>query len=77
MQPLIMLMLFAGMAIVLHSIYDEKLKRAERQVKVEYRFLPRTLYEEQMEHTDVVGKFKGIFDRSSPFPGESSSLGSI
>lgn len=69
MKALVMLMLFSGMAIIMHSIYEERLKRAQRQVKVEYRFLPRTLYEEQMAHSDVVGKFKGMFDRATPWYG--------
>ena len=60
-------MLFAGMALVLHSIYEEKLAQSRQQVKVEYRFLPRTLYEEQMAHSDVAGKFKTMFDRTGPF----------
>ena len=61
MHALIILMLFAGLAIVLHSVYEEKLSRLEQRVKVEYRFLPRSLYEEQMAYSDVSGKFKGMF----------------
>jgi hypothetical protein len=69
MRALIMLILFAGMAMVIHSVYEEKLKRAQKHARVEYRFLPRTLYEEQMAHTDVLGDFKGMFDRSTPWYG--------
>ena len=73
MKALVILFLFSGMAIVLHSIYEEKLKRAEKQVKVEYRFMPRTLYEEQMANTDVIGQFKGMWDKSSPWYGAGES----
>lgn len=73
MKALVILLVFSGMAIVLHSIYEEKLKRAEKQVKVEYRFLPRTLYEEQMANSDIIGQFKGLFDQSSPWYGSGQS----
>lgn len=69
MKALVILLLFTGMVIVLHSIYDEKLKRAQKQVKVEYRFLPRTLYEEQLSNTDVVGQFQSMFSKSTPWYG--------
>jgi hypothetical protein len=56
MRALILLMLFGGVALVIHSVYEEKLERARREVRVEYRFLPRTLYEEQMaESADLLG----------------------
>lgn len=62
MRALIVILLFAGMAMVLHSIYKEKLERAEQNVRVEYRFLPRTLYEEQMsEDNKPTAKLKGVF----------------
>jgi hypothetical protein len=61
MHALIILMLFAGLAIIMHSVYEEKLSRMQQRVKVEYRFLPRSLYEEQMAHSDVSGKFKSMF----------------
>ena len=69
MKALVIILLFAGMAIVLHSIYEERLKRAQKQVKVEYRFLPRTLYEEQMSNTDVMGQFQSMFSKSTPWYG--------
>jgi hypothetical protein len=72
-RALIVLMLFAGMAIIVHSVYEEKLARAKRATKVEYRFLPRTLYEEQMSQSDVLGEFKTMFDRSSPWYGTKTS----
>ncbi len=71
MKALILLVLFGGMAMVIHSVYEEKLERARREVRVEYRFLPRTLYEEQMaQSADLLGgsgKMVGMFDRASPW----------
>ena len=67
MRQIILLLLFAGLAIVIHSVYEEKFQRMQRQVKVEYRFLPRTLYEEQMEQTNVLNNFKKMFSNSTPW----------
>lgn len=62
MNIIVVLLLFAGMALVMQGVYDEKVKALEKNVRVEYRFLPRTLYEEQMAHSDLLGKFKTLFD---------------
>jgi hypothetical protein len=67
MMPLVVLLLFAGMVMVMHGIYAEKLRDAQRDVRVEYRFIPRTLYEEQMAQTDLLGTFNNMFDRDSPW----------
>lgn len=73
MKALVIMLVFSGMVIVLHSIYEEKLKRAQKQVKVEYRFLPRTLYEEQMAKSDVIGQFRSLFDKATPWYGAGQS----
>ena len=63
MNPVVVLVIFVGAFMVVHGIYEEKLKRIEKDVKVEYRFLPRTLYDEQIAGSDnVQNKFKGMFD---------------
>jgi hypothetical protein len=67
MNSLVVLLLFVGMALVMHGVYEEKLQHARSATRVEYRFLPRTLYEEQMERVDLVGKMGHMFDRASPW----------
>jgi len=62
MRFVIVLVLFAGMALVIHSVYEEKLSRAQQQTRIEYRFLPRTLYEEQLsEDNRPTSRMKGVF----------------
>jgi hypothetical protein len=62
MRFLVTLMLFVGMAMVIHSIYDEKLLRASQTTRIEYRFLPRTIYEEQQsEDNRPTARLKGVF----------------
>ena len=67
MNSAVILLLFAGMALVMHGIYEEKRRLLEQNVRVEYRFIPRTLCDEQLAQTNLVGMFKGMFDRSSPW----------
>lgn len=62
MRLAVVLVLFLGMAMIIHSVYEEKLQRAQRQTKIEYRFLPRTLYEEQLsEDNRPTAKLTGVF----------------
>ena len=67
MQTFVVLLLFLGMALVMHGIYEEKVAALERNVRIQYRFLPRTMYDEQLAQVDVAGKFKNMFDRESPW----------
>ena len=61
-RSLVYLVLFVGLALVMQGISDEKVARARRERRVEYRFIPRTLYEEQLGDADnVASKFKGMF----------------
>jgi hypothetical protein len=62
MKLLIFLFLFIGMFMVMHSIYEKKLKEAKQNVKVEYKFIPRSLYEEQLGDPDLFSKVGTIFD---------------
>jgi hypothetical protein len=75
MNALIAVLLFAGLVMVVHSIYEEKYKRLKREVRVEYRFIPRTLYEEQMAQSDVSGLFRSMFNDAAPWYGEAKVPG--
>lgn len=48
MRTLITFILFAGMFLVISGIYEQKLDIAQKEKKIEYRFIPRSLYEEQL-----------------------------
>jgi hypothetical protein len=67
MQSLIMLMLFVGMLMIVHGVYEQRLKALEKNKQVEYRFIPRTYYDEQLAESTVTKTFKRMFDRESPW----------
>ncbi len=73
MNALVVLMLFAGLAMVMHAIYEERYRRLRDEVRIEYRFIPRTLYEDQLAQTDVGGMFKNMFEEGAPWPGEATT----
>jgi hypothetical protein len=67
MHTFVVLLLFVGMALVIHGIYEEKLQNFQRNTRVEYRFIPRTMYEEQMAQADLAGKMGNMFEKESPW----------
>ena len=60
--------LFVGMFLVVHGIYEEKLRAVRRNVRVEYRFVPRTFYEEQLANMEgsLGTKFRSMFEGVDP-----------
>jgi hypothetical protein len=68
MKLWIVLLLFIGMFLIVHGIYEEKLQAVKRSVKVEYRFIPRTYYEEQLMNAEgsLATKFKSMFEGADP-----------
>lgn len=67
MQTFVVLLLFVGALVVLNGLYEERIRVMRDTVRVEYRFIPRTLYEEQLAEADVSGKFKNMFEKESPW----------
>ena len=46
----------------MHGIYEDKIKALEKDVKVEYRFIPRSYYDEQLFSNQFSSKFSNLFD---------------
>ena len=51
----------------MHGIYEEKIKAIMKNKRIEYRFIPRTYLEEQLEDSNVSGKISNIFNKESPW----------
>jgi hypothetical protein len=67
MKSVIFFLLVVGVFMVMHGIYQQKYNALQENRRIEYRFLPRTYYEEQIANTDVASKFKTMFDKESPW----------
>jgi len=67
MKQFIMLIMFVGIVLIMQGIYEQKLKQASENVKIEYRFIPRTYYEEQLANSTVSSTMKNMFNGNEPW----------
>ena len=67
-KPLCMFLFFAAAFMIVVGIYEQKLSVAEQNKKIEYRFIPRTFYEEQLSGNNEVSDTLGnMFSGESPW----------
>lgn len=63
-----MFLLFLGLIMIINGIYQQQYNNFKKNVKIEYRFIPRTYYEEQLnENESVTSNFKNMFQKESPW----------
>ena len=67
MKALVMFFLFVGMVLIIVGIYEQKLKVAKEEKKTEYKFIPRTYYDEKLSNSDLSLKIADIFNNESPW----------
>lgn len=68
MKSIILFVFFIAVFLIISGIYEQKLDAAKQNKQIEYRFIPRTYYEEQMgEGGEVSNKFSSIFNNESPW----------
>lgn len=67
MKSVVLLLLFIGIFLIITSIYEEKIKVAENTKKIEYKFIPRSYYEEQLSNDDLSMKMADTFNYESPW----------
>lgn len=67
MKSLIFFLFLIGMIVIIHAIYEQKFNSLKDNIKVEYRFIPRTYYEQQLSDSTVSSNFKNMFEKTSPW----------
>ena len=69
MKTMVIFVLFVGMFLVIQGVYEEKLKAANENKQVVYKFIPRTYYEEQLDSksADLTSKVAPMFNKESPW----------
>ena len=76
MSPIVVLLLFVAYALIVHGLYEDKLASAAKKVRIEYRFLPRTLLDEQLSGADnLLGDFSTLFEGPVASPWDYVSSG--
>jgi hypothetical protein len=67
MKAVIVLILFVGLFLVTHGVYEQQLRTLSQKTKIEYRFIPRSYYDEQLAEAHTSAHFKDMFQKSSPW----------
>jgi hypothetical protein len=68
--------IFGGVLLFMQGYYSLQLKDArENNKRVEYRFVPRTFYEDQFFGETPTSLFRDMFQSASPWPGDDLSGG--
>ena len=67
MNTILAFIFFTGIFFIIHGIYDQKYKALLRNSRIEYRFIPRTYLEDQMDNTAVTANFDTLFATDSPW----------
>lgn len=67
MKAFVLFFFVLGLFLIMHGMYEEKIKAIEKDKRIEYRFIPRTYLEEQLADTNVSGKMASMFTKESPW----------
>jgi hypothetical protein len=55
-------LLLTGIILIIYGIYEERYQEIKNDVRVEYRFVPRTYYEEQLFDDQFKSKVSSVFN---------------
>lgn len=67
MRAFLVFFLFVGIFLVTHGVYEQKLKELSTKTKIEYRFIPRSYYDEQLSEANTSLHFKDLFQKDAPW----------
>lgn len=66
MQSLSLLVLILGIVFITVGYMDNKVKENKPEKVIEYRFVPRSIYDEQIKPTDLNDTFSTMFSDIDP-----------
>ena len=66
MQSLSLLVLILGIVFITVGYMDNKVKDTKQEKIIEYRFVPRSIYDEQIKPTDLNNTFSSMFSDIDP-----------
>lgn len=52
-----LIMIFVGAALIMHGLYEEKIRECKKQTKIKYKFIPRSYYDEWIFQSSFGSKF--------------------
>tara|TARA_B100000123_G_scaffold269281_1_gene245112 strand:- start:1321 stop:1581 length:261 start_codon:yes stop_codon:yes gene_type:complete len=66
MKSLSLLILIVGIVFVTVGYMDNKVSKLQSEKKIEYRFVPRTIYDEQIRPVNLTDTFSSMFSNIDP-----------
>ena len=66
MKSLSLLVLVLGIVFITVGYMDNKVAKHKSEKKIEYRFVPRSIYDEQIKPTDLNDTFSSMFSDIDP-----------
>jgi hypothetical protein len=67
MNIIVIFLLFVGLFLIMQGIYEEKINNLEKNKTIEYKFIPRTYYEEQLADSTLSSQVDSMFNYDSPW----------
>tara|TARA_B110001469_G_C9388795_1_gene200889 strand:+ start:150 stop:365 length:216 start_codon:yes stop_codon:yes gene_type:complete len=66
MKSLSLLVLVVGIVFITVGYMDNKVQNLKSETKIEYRFVPRSIYDEQIKPTNLNDTFSTMFSAIDP-----------
>ena len=67
MQSLVLVLLVLGLIMMAMGYQKKLLTNMETKTVVEYRFIPRSIYEDQFENNKLESSFQDMFEKQDVF----------
>ena len=67
MQSLVLFLLVLGLIMMALGYQKKLLTNMETKTVVEYRFIPRSIYEDQFENNKLESSFQDMFEKQDVF----------
>ena len=61
MEILLIILFFTGLLMIMYGLYENKINLLKKSKFIEYKFVPRTYYDEQIYNIDFNKKIKNIY----------------
>ena len=63
MLSILFIFLFIGIVMIIDGIYNDEINKLKKEVKIEYKFIPRSAYEDSMIDSNRKQQvYSSIFD---------------
>ena len=67
MRSLVLFLFVVGIIMLTTGYQKKMLKTHEIQTRIEYRFIPRSIYEEQLGEPETASSFADMFEKQHVF----------